>query len=87
MYKYVLFTSIKLDDINIRMKKLMLIVTMFLLTFSLNINAKWIEYSTTENGDTHFFDNERVKKKIILSVYGIELDTILQLWGHGVIRV
>ena len=41
------------------MKKLLLI---FLLTFSCNTMAEWVEYSTRPNGDVFFFDNARVQK-------------------------
>jgi len=34
----------------------------FLLAFSCNSMAEWIEYSTESNGDVFFFDNERVEK-------------------------
>ena len=41
------------------MKKLLLI---FLLTFSCNAMAEWVEYLTKPNGDVFFFDNARVEK-------------------------
>lgn len=41
------------------MKKLLLV---FLLAFSCNSMAEWIEYFTRTNGDTFFFDNARVQK-------------------------
>ena len=41
------------------MKKLLLI---FLLTFSCNAMAEWVEYLTKPNGDVFFFDNARVQK-------------------------
>jgi len=34
----------------------------FLLTFSCNSMAEWVEYSTRANGDVFFFDNARVQK-------------------------
>ncbi len=33
----------------------------FLLTFSNNSIAEWVEYSTRANGDVYFFDNTRVQ--------------------------
>ncbi len=39
------------------MKQLLLI---FLLVFSCNLMAEWIEYSTRSNGDVFFFDNARI---------------------------
>lgn len=41
------------------MKQLLLI---FLLTFSCNSMAEWVEYLTRANGDIFFFDNSRVQK-------------------------
>ena len=41
------------------MKILLLI---FLITFSCNSKAEWIEYSTRANGDIHFFDDARMQK-------------------------
>ena len=41
------------------MKKLLLI---FLLAFSCNAMAEWIEYSTRANGDVFYFDRARVQK-------------------------
>ncbi len=41
------------------MKKIALI---FLLTFSSNSMAEWVEYSARANGDVFFFDNARVQK-------------------------
>jgi hypothetical protein len=41
------------------MKRLLLI---FLLTFSCNATAEWVEYLTKPNGDVFFFDNARVQK-------------------------
>ena len=41
------------------LKKLLLI---FLLTFSCNTMAEWVEYSTRANGDVYFFDKARVQK-------------------------
>ena len=41
------------------MKQLLLV---FLLTFSCNSLAEWVEYFTRTNGDIFFFDNARVQK-------------------------
>lgn len=41
------------------MKKLLLI---FLLGFSCNTLAQWVEYSTAANGDVFYFDDARVQK-------------------------
>ena len=41
------------------MKQLLLI---FLMIFSCDLMAKWIEYSAKPNGDIYFFDDERVEK-------------------------
>ena len=38
------------------------LLTIFLLTFSCNALAEWIEFSTKSNGDVFFFDNARVEK-------------------------
>jgi len=38
------------------------ILFIFLLAFSNNSIAEWIEYSTEANGDVFFFDNARVQK-------------------------
>ena len=39
-----------------------LLLTMFLLTFSLSALAEWTEFSTRSNGDIFYFDNARVEK-------------------------
>ena len=44
---------------GVDMKKLLL---GFLLTFSCNAMAEWVEYSTRANGDVFYFDNARVQK-------------------------
>lgn len=41
------------------LKQLLLI---FLLAFSCNAMAEWVEYTTRANGDVHYFDNARVQK-------------------------
>jgi len=41
------------------MKQLLLI---FLLTFSSNLMAEWVEFSTRSNGDVYFFDDTRVER-------------------------
>lgn len=38
------------------------ILFIFLLTFSNNSVADWVEYSTRANGDVYFFDDSRVQK-------------------------
>jgi len=38
------------------------LLSIFLLIFSSNVMAEWIEYSTESNGDTHFFDDARAQK-------------------------
>ncbi|MEH6457340.1 MAG: surface-adhesin E family protein [Cocleimonas sp.] len=38
------------------------ILFIFLLTFSNNSIAEWVEYSTRTNGDVYFFDDTRVHK-------------------------
>lgn len=38
------------------------ILAMLMLGFSCNVLAEWIEYSTSSNGDTYFFDTARVEK-------------------------
>ncbi len=43
------------------MRQLVLLL-LFLLTFSSNAIAEWVEYSTTANGDVFYFDNARVQK-------------------------
>ena len=44
---------------GVDMKKLLL---GFLLTFSCNAMAEWVEYSTRANGDVFYFDNARVQR-------------------------
>jgi len=39
-----------------------LVFSIFLLIFSSNAIADWVEYSTQSNGDVYFYDNERVVK-------------------------
>jgi len=41
------------------MKQLLSII---LLTFSSNVLAEWVEYSTRSNGDVYFFNNARVER-------------------------
>jgi len=38
------------------------LLSVLLLTFSCNLMAEWIEYSTKSNGDVFFFDNSRLEK-------------------------
>lgn len=38
------------------------LLPIFLLTFSCDAVAEWIEYSTRANGDVFFFDNARVQE-------------------------
>lgn len=38
------------------------LLSIFLLTFSCNVMAEWIAFSTMSNGDEYFFDNARVDK-------------------------
>jgi len=38
------------------------LLTIFLLTFSNNLVADWIEFTTRSNGDVYFFDDARVEK-------------------------
>ena len=38
------------------------LVLLFLLTFSSNAMAEWVEYSTAANGDVFYFDKARVQK-------------------------
>ena len=38
------------------------LLSILLLTFSCNLMAEWIEYSTKSNGDVFFYDNARVEK-------------------------
>jgi len=38
------------------------LLPIFLLTFSCNATAEWVEYSTRKNGDVFFFDDARVEK-------------------------
>ena len=38
------------------------LLSVFLLMFSGNLMAEWIEFSTKSNGDKYFFDNARIEK-------------------------
>ena len=38
------------------------LLSIFLLTFSSNALAEWIEYSTRPNGDVFFYDSSRLEK-------------------------
>jgi len=39
------------------------LLSIFLLTFSCNLMAEWVEYTTQSNGDVFFYDNARVEKQ------------------------
>ena len=39
-----------------------LLLSICLFTFSGNLMAEWVEYSTRPNGDVFYFDNARVEK-------------------------
>ncbi len=51
------------------MKKLLLV---FLLAFSCNSMAEWVEYFIRRNGDVFFFDNARVQKS----------DNLVKVWNR-----
>ena len=38
------------------------LLSLFLLTFSCNSMAEWIEYTTRSNGDVYFYDDARIEK-------------------------
>ena len=38
------------------------LLSVFLLTFSCNSMAEWIEYTTRSNGDVYFYDDARIEK-------------------------
>ena len=38
------------------------LLSVFLLTFSCNSMAEWIEYTTRSNGDVYFYEDARIEK-------------------------
>lgn len=37
------------------------LLPIFLLTFSCNVMAEWVEYTTRSNGDVYYYDDSRVE--------------------------